>query len=275
MAPEPTGVHDRLICLSGIRAVLFDVYGTMFVSGSGDIGVAGATGNARALEEALSSAGFSCESAGTGERGIELLLQEIQEAHAKRRREGIEYPEVDIRQIWKDVLSALTKEELVRGAPSPEAWTRLAVEYECRVNPVWPMPGLADSLENAREKGVLLGIVSNAQFYTPLLFRAFLGGAPEEIGFRRSLCVWSYAEFEAKPSIGLFRPALRSLEREYGISASETLYVGNDRLNDLWPAGESGCRTALFAGDKRSLRLRENNPRCAAIEPDLVITDLR
>jgi hypothetical protein len=32
--------------------------------------------------------------------------------------------------------------------------------------------------------------------------------------------------------------------------------------------------TALFAGDRRSLRLRKDDPSCRLLTPDLVITDL-
>ncbi len=35
-----------------------------------------------------------------------------------------------------------------------------------------------------------------------------------------------------------------------------------------------GLKTALFAGDQRSLRLREHDPRCSTLEPDLIITKL-
>ena len=204
-----------------------------------------------------------------------MFIREIQRTHARRRQDGIEYPEVDIAEVWKGVLSALIKEGLVRGDPCPDAVARLAVEYECRVNPVWPMPGLVDTLKSLLEKGLVLGIVSNAQFFTPLLFRAFLDGPPEDVGFQRSLCVWSCEVLEAKPSTALFQRALATLASESALAPHETLYVGNDKLNDIWPAAADGCRTALFAGDKRSLRLREDDPRCAGIEPDAVITDLR
>jgi len=45
-------------------------------------------------------------------------------------------------------------------------------------------------------------------------------------------------------------------------------------LNDIYPAQKVGFQTALFAGDKRSLRLRNDDPRCKNLKPDLVITDL-
>ena len=85
---------------------------------------------------------------------------------------------------------------------------------------------------------------------------------------------WSYRSGEAKPSTALFRGVLESLARQ-GIKPEECLYVGNDIRNDIWPAGELGFRTALFAGDARSLRLRAEDPDCRDVRPDLVLTDLR
>jgi putative hydrolase of the HAD superfamily len=45
-------------------------------------------------------------------------------------------------------------------------------------------------------------------------------------------------------------------------------------LNDIFPAKITGFQTALFAGDKRSLRRRTDDPRCRNLKPDLVVTDL-
>ena len=59
-----------------------------------------------------------------------------------------------------------------------------------------------------------------------------------------------------------------------GIQPASVLFVGNDMLNDIYPAHAIGFQTALFAGDRRSLRLRTDDPRCAALRPELVLTDL-
>ena len=40
------------------------------------------------------------------------------------------------------------------------------------------------------------------------------------------------------------------------------------------PADAVGFQTALFAGDRRSLRLRTEDRRCLDLRPDLVLTDL-
>jgi len=67
--------------------------------------------------------------------------------------------------------------ELLKPDDSTEKILRLAVEYECRVNPVWPMPAALETIETLRARGFRLGIVSNAQFYTPLIIEAKISGS--------------------------------------------------------------------------------------------------
>jgi putative hydrolase of the HAD superfamily len=60
-----------------------------------------------------------------------------------------------------------------------------------------------------------------------------------------------------------------------GIEPQQVLYVGNDRVNDIWPAARTGMKTALFAGDSRSFRPREADPRTRSVREDVLLTDLR
>jgi putative hydrolase of the HAD superfamily len=272
--PKPTALPPKLLPLAGIKAVLFDIYGTLFVSGSGDIGTGNAEADEQALRAALSQVGLHTAAMGSTIRGTEFLARAIRQAHDQRRAERIEYPEIDILAIWHRLLRELP-ENVVTVDVTEDQLRVLALEYECRVNPVWPMPGLAQILSRLHEKRLVLGLVSNAQFYTPLLFEAFLDATPQVLGFDSLCCAFSYQMLEAKPSTRLFSKPLEGLERKYGIKAREVLYVGNDRLKDIWPAQRLGCRTALFAGDMRSLRLREDDERCNTVNPDVVIKDLR
>ena len=120
---------------------------------------------------------------------------------------------------------------------------------------------------------MLLGIISNAQFYTPFLFDLFLGVNPARLGFDPDLIFFSYQYGYAKPSRFLYDMAAERLY-QHGIYADAVLYVGNDMLNDILPAKSVGFKTALFAGDARSLRLRNDDQICSHISADLVITDL-
>lgn len=276
LLPEPSGERPVLQVLPGIRAILFDVYGTLFISGSGDISIAGENSNAEALQSALSSAGYQILGS-TVQAGAELLrdFQElIIQCHQQLRELGIDSPEIDVVAVWTEVLGRSIAAGKLDGEVCPARMRRFAVEYECCVNPVWPMPGLDELLSSLRQRRMPLGIVSNAQFFTPLLFDAFLGVGLDDNGFDRRLCSWSWQLRRAKPSLKMFAGPLNELAKRQ-ISPHEVLYVGNDCLNDIWSAASLGIKTALFAGDRRSLRRRQDDVRCAQLTPDLVITDLR
>ncbi len=264
LAPAPTGLELRLPVLSGIRAVLFDVYGTLLISASGDIGVHAATHQAHCLAEALQAAGLRLQA--PPDDVTAPLAAAIQRSHARSRADGVEWPEVDIRQIWREVLEEWRLEGPVE---------QLAIEYECRVNPVWPMPGAQEALEALQASGRVLGVISNAQFMTPLLFPALMGRGLEALGFDDALNVWSYQEGQAKPSVALYEKAARALQANHSLTPEQVLYIGNDLRNDIRPAQQAGFRTALFAGDARSLRLRRDDPACRDVEPSAVLTHWR
>ena len=267
LEPRPTEVAPRLERLAGVRAVLFDVYGTLIVSGSGDVGVNAAEDRSGAFLAALRAAGLPADP--DGQAGVAALRTAIDADHAAAKARGVEYPEVDIRDVWRDALARL-------GAPVPdlEAVERLAVEYECRTNPTWAMPHAADALRDLKGRGLLLGIVSNAQFFTPHLFPAHLGDTLEGFGVDPDVRAWSWEHGRAKPGTFLYEHAAAAL-RGRGVEAEEVLYVGNDLLNDCTPAQAVGFRTALFAGDARSLRMREGDGRVKGTRPTVTVTDLR
>ena len=275
LEPRPTDASARVERLSGIRAVLFDLYGTLFISGSGEVGTTRQAASLAAIEGAAQAMGVPFEPPLAD--ATELMQQAIRREHAERREQGVSYPEIQVADIWRSVFAEL----LVRGDLAPQAsgvlnrldWRRLAVEYEARANPCWPMPEIEACLGRLREAGLLLGIVSNAQFYTPLLFPALLGRTLEECGFERHLCLFSFEHGVAKPGTRLYELAAGRLA-ERDIEPAEVLYVGNDMLNDIFPAAALGFRTALFAGDARSLRWREDDSRLAAVSADLILTDL-
>ena len=170
---------------------------------------------------------------------------------------------MEIDRIWAHVLEI---EEL-------DAVRAFAVEFEMMVNPVYPMPNLKRMLSGLKKLKVLMGIISNAQFFTPYLFNWFLNSSPEDLGFKSDLIFYSYKSGHAKPSPFMFDAAAKNL-RNMDILAHSVLYIGNDMLNDIYPAKTVGFKTVLFAGDARSLRLRENHLKCRSLYADIVITDL-
>ncbi|MBC8205990.1 MAG: HAD family hydrolase [Kiritimatiellales bacterium] len=292
--PIPTGAALKLAVLDGIETILFDIYGTLLVSGSGDVGTAAAADSAEALIQSLIVSGYAGDLERAGELGPELLHAEIEHWHKAARENGIDFPEVEISRVWKKVLERLQTLGLLKPDDDAQKILQLAVEYECRVNPAWPMPDARQTIDNLRSRGFRLGIVSNAQFYTPLMIEALFGTPLEALGFEKELCVFSYKQLMAKPAVELFhsiggREAAQMCGKERKdwqapetcaakggnkVDWSTTLYVGNDMLNDIWTAAQVGCRTCLFAGDRRSLRLREKDKRCKKLVPDAIVDHL-
>ena len=116
--------------------------------------------------------------------------------------------------------------------------------------------------------------MSDLAAHAPLAFAAVSGKSLDQCGFDPVLRYYSYELGRAKPDPWLYEIAAAELGRR-GVSPQETLYVGNDMRNDVWPAAKAGFRTALFAGDERSLRLREDEAKSElAVDPDAVVTEL-
>ena len=272
---QPTGVELRLKRLAGIRAVVFDVYGTLVISGSGDVGTTDVDSRPIAFTEALQASGYDYD--GNPVDGVAMIRETIATHHERERSNGTESPEVVIQEVWIDVLRRLRAEGQLRGVDEINDETLtidpLAVEYEVRTNPTWEMPGAGETLATLKEMGLTLGIVSNAQSFTRLLFDVHFGASLSELGFVEPLCVWSFHDRQAKPGTFLYEQSAERL-RQQGIDPHQVLYVGNDMLKDVWPASQVGFQTALFAGDARSYRPREDDPRVADVTPTLILTKL-
>jgi putative hydrolase of the HAD superfamily len=105
------------------------------------------------------------------------------------------------------------------------------------------------------------------------MFQWFFDADMQDLGFDKDLLIYSYRFEMAKPSTVLFEMAAEKL-KERQIAPLSVLYLGNDMLNDIYPAKLVGFQTALFAGDRRSLRLRDDQACCKNLKADLVVTDL-
>jgi putative hydrolase of the HAD superfamily len=134
LAVAPAGMIPKLPRLEGIRAVVFDLYGTLLVSDAG-----GERSGPEPDPEGLPGMG-------------DLLGKTITLHHERRRAEGVAFPEVEIREVWAEALAA-------GGFPVPagDELERLIFRYECRVHPVWPMPGARALLETLRAITALPG----------------------------------------------------------------------------------------------------------------------
>ena len=260
LSPLPTPLNQSGKLDQKIKCVLFDIYGTLFISGSGDIGAAKKVlQKTEEIDHLLEK--FEIK------RNAKMLLKDffdtIEKNHTKLKKKEIDFPEIEIDKIWTHVLNC----------KNPDIARAFALEFELIVNPVYPMPNLKQVLRELKNRHIILGIISNAQFFTPFLFDWFLKSDLKHLGFEPNLILFSYKFGYAKPSSFLFKAASSRL-KDMNIPTDSVLYVGNDMLNDIYPAHKAGFKTGLFAGDARSLRLRKDEPVCENLSADIVITDL-
>lgn len=269
LSPQPTDEPARLRSLGPIDAVLFDIYGTLLISGSGDIGGGDLTKRSAALAEAMTAVDLRLRT--PPEAALAQWDQVIQDHHQRARQAGVEFPEVDILSVWDQALGLWRRQGWISDQAVDTAI--LAVEFEVRANPVWPMPGMVSTLDSLRQTGRSLGVISNAQFFTLEIFPALVQQTVQSLGFEPDLQFYSYCDGQAKPGATMYRMAVDALAKR-GISPDRALYVGNDMRNDVAPAARCGFRTALFAGDARSLRLRPGEPLCQGVNADVVVKEL-
>lgn len=279
--PVPTSIATSIpdVADTSIKCVIFDIYGTMLISESGDIENSNLSMEAAltALNEngiALNGASSDC----VAEKILRLYRQFIAEANSEMRLKGIDYPEIEIREIWKNIIDVLLRDGNIACGNISVDFSRLSALFEVLDNPVWPMPSMLEVIKSLNSINIPIGIISNAQFYTPMIMNYFLtghSGDDETICFfDPELTVLSYQEKRSKPDAVLFRKIAERCRTKYALQAKQVLFVGNDMYKDIWPAANAGFRTALFAGDLRSLRLREEKAFIAGLKPDFTINRL-
>lgn len=215
------------------RAVVFDIYGTLLIAPEG--GVKPDPDADPKLREILKNAGYDPPESPSTELHAAVLRH-----HAAAQ---VPYPEVDLRILWREVLSIDPGTDL----------TDLVETLENAWHPAKLMPGAEQFIGRLARSGISLGLLSNAQCNT----LSSLGGIAEL--FAQELTILSYQYGVAKPSPELFQMLTDRLAGRR-ITPEETLYIGNDPINDIAPAAAHGFKTALFTGHPQSIRPGNCNP---------------
>ncbi|MBI2437728.1 MAG: HAD family hydrolase [Lentisphaerae bacterium] len=266
----PARLRPRSQALEQVRVVLCDVYGTMLDSAADPLRNSPGRTVRRRMKSVLAQAGLTPRCPRAPALILNVWQQRLQQAQRLSRARGIEYPEVDIRRVWGKALRLGVQKGWIKGRIDARVIARIALEFEGVQNPVALMPGVKAALEQLRRRGIRLGIVSNAQFYTPWILQVLLGKSLSKAGFDRQLCVWSYRLGRAKPSEYLLKLALKRIRQKYGLTPRQVLVIGNAWHNDIAPAQRCGCRTALMAASARAFRYPPGMAQDR--QPDLLLT---
>ncbi len=260
--PFPSG-KERL---GDLRVLIFDVYGTLFNYWKPEF--AQESTKQKALLESFKSTISYFE---MGRFLMEMnpdvppekTLWDLYHGLISLKRnllleKNIESPEVKIEEVWHAINLMLKRRgySFTKMGPVPDdEFARcVAYYYNFQVFEHGLYPDVADSLLTLKKMNLMFGILSNAQFYTPidltLMLRDQSNGRIEDKGelFETDLEFYSFEYGIAKPSEFLLRKLFDALY-ECRVLPSQTLFVGNDLASDIKPAMEAGMKTALFVGD--------------------------
>lgn len=181
--------------------------------------------------------------------------------HEKSRKKGLSFPEVKIEEVWEVIVMMLARHGYDLKAQNKGDKRELARCVAYYYNFYSLGQGLyddaTDTLEKLQKTNIKLGLLSNAQFYTPLdLTFAIRNQSNDRLDdykdlFTPELIFLSFEYGVAKPNQILFRRLYDALY-ELEILPSQTLFVGNDLSQDIQPAAEAGMKTAFFTGDDKS-----------------------
>ena len=249
------------------EAVIFDIYGTLLTSRAT---TADAQASAIAdicvdvFPDHTPPALHHCHVIRNG------FYQQLKHSLATLQARGQKPTEVDFRNVWAQVL----QKELSLGETKHLQQVELfAFLYAITTHRVWPQPDLLPTIKGLADKQIPLGVISNAQFYTPIIVSYFLDC---ELSFNTATIPWfeqrltfySFQHGYAKPDDYFFVEAKEQLA-EMNLDPAKTLYVGNDYRNDIDSANRNGLCSVLYAGDQSACRM--NHPTA---EPDFIVTNL-
>lgn len=222
-----------------VKAIICDVYRTL-------LDVQEAPANAEQRWNVLFQDVFAKAPALSLDQLSFRCVEIVSEDHQEARDRGVLYPEVN----WPSVVSRALPElgALPRADADAFLFRHAQLHRELRI-----MPGCANVLRECGERGILLGIASNAQAYTlnELDLALSEAGLSSSI-FQSDLIFWSFEHGFSKPNPHAFQ-ILRARLQNRCLADSEVLMVGDREDNDMLPARAAGFRTWHFSEDRDDL----------------------
>jgi putative hydrolase of the HAD superfamily len=236
-----------------IKAVLWDVYGTLFKSTLMDF--SDIWTKKKELLQRYRKVSDRLNLKVIAEEFIHTLAEEIKKVHLHKKGKGIKHPEVVIEELYSRILNCTVEEA-----------KEVALHAEKEINNPKLLSDLVPILKFIRQKGKKQGIISNAQFYTPIELEEQLAKYKLKVEdiFDKDIIFYSYVYGVSKPSPYMFNLAKKKL---IPIRPDEILYVGNDYVNDVKSSHKAGMKAALLAINKEAIRHFDES-----IKPDYKIT---
>jgi putative hydrolase of the HAD superfamily len=283
---ELPSAKPYLVRLPNVRAVTWSIYGTLLAISGGELYLEHPqrfimkVGLDKTIQE------FKMWGAMTRKPGqpADYLRKIYADLLAKERSvpsPGEKHPEIAVERVWEALVKRLLQKDYQFDAgfygALKEFSQKIAYFFHSSLQATACYPGAAATLKNLAAKGLLQGLLADAQCFTIVQLQRGLRcqdptadlDALTDVNLR----ALSHEVRARKPSERLFRPLLAALGTR-GILPDQVLHVGSSVAQDVIPARRLGMRTALFAGDKASLQATPAQLKDLPSRPDLLVTEL-
>jgi hypothetical protein len=284
---ERPKAKPHLVRLPGVRAVLWNVYGTLLAVAGGELLFEHPKKFVMdvALDKTIQEFkmwGSMSRKPGQPAEYMRAIYDQVLIEQRALTGNAERYPEVASDRLWEAILKKLFQKDYVFDATfygSLNEYSRkVAYFFHASLQGTRCYRGAAEALRHVHEAGLVQGLLADAQCFTLTQLERGLGeqdpAANLDAWIDPGLRILSYEVRGRKPSDRIFRRALSALE-ERGISPDQVLHVGARIPQDLAPAKRSGMKTALFAGDRASLQATPNQLKEPAGRPDVLLTKLK
>jgi len=285
---QPVNARPHFKPLTGIRGVLWNLYGTLLRITDGELLMFHhqTVRMQVALEKTINEFNMWNSMKRTPGAPWEYMLQKyrgvLENLELRTTVDTGDFPQVVSSRIWRQLIEMLEQKEYTYdrdfyGEPDDFA-EKVSYFFHASLQGVEASGNVMQALEICRQAGVVQGVLADTQpFSLTQALRAFRGqGKMPTLGslFDPNLLALSHEIGVRKPSRSFFQMAIRLLSQQ-GIGPKETLYVSSRIQGDLAIARQYGFRTVLYAGDKSSFKASPQELSQADVRPRRLITDLR
>jgi FMN phosphatase YigB (HAD superfamily) len=278
--------RPHLVRLPQVRAVLWNVYGTLLRITGGELWFEHPQAFVmnvaldKTIQEFKMWSSMSRKPGQPADYMKQLYDQVLMENRAVPG--GTEkYPETASDRVWEALIKKLFQKDYKFDAgffgSLNEFSRKVAYFFHASLQATDCYKHTAAALRHVAEHGLKQGLLADGQCFTRMQLQRGLAAQDKDAILDKlldkDLNFLSYEIRGRKPSERLYRHAVAALN-QMGIAPNQTLHIGTSIQRDLVPARRSGMRTALFAGDRASLQATPEQFNEPSNRPDVLLTKL-
>lgn len=283
---ERPRAKPSLTRLPGVRAVTWNLYGTLLAIGGGQLyfqhpqKIMMDVALDKTIQEFKMWASMTRKPGQPADYLREIYANLLLEQQSLVPS-GEKFPEISAERIWDSLIKKLFQKDFKFDALSMgslnEFSRKVAYFFHASMQGTACYPGAAEALKLVRAKGLAQGVVANGQCFSMLQLERGLLKQDSKIAFGKlidpALVGVSHELHCRLPSERLFRHVLAAAQAR-GIQAGEVLHIGSRIPLDVAPARRLGMKTGLFAGDKAALEATPEQMKDPYTRPDILLTEL-